>query len=298
MRKVKILTDSCSDLNKELMDKYDIDYVKMNTVYEGVTSPADLTWTPEDVHKMYNMMREGKRITTTQVPVEEFTKVFTKYIEDGFDIVYIGCSLKQSGSVNTGAVVAKQILAKNPDAQIFCIDSKNACLGEGMLAIEASKFAANGNRSAQEVNDYVISIRKTIHEYATVHTLDYLKRAGRVKGPAAFFGNLMGVKPIIIADANGEQAAFKKVKGRQNSLKEIINLLKESIVNPEEQTVYIGHADCSEEEVKSFVDLVKKEIPCKEIFVGYIGPIIGASIGPDAFVINGIGNEVTFAIEN
>ena len=298
MRKVKILTDSCSDLNKELMDKYDIDYVKMNTVYEGVTSPADLTWTPEDVHKMYNMMREGKRITTTQVPVEEFTKVFTKYIEDGFDIVYIGCSLKQSGSVNTGAVVAKQILAKNPDAQIFCIDSKNACLGEGLLAIEASKYAANGDRSAQEVNDYVISIRKTIHEYATVHTLDYLKRAGRVKGPAAFFGNLMGVKPIIIADANGEQAAFKKVKGRQNSLKEIINLLKESIVNPEEQTVYIGHADCSEEEVKSFVDLVKKEIPCKEIFVGYIGPIIGASIGPDAFVINGIGNEVTFAIEN
>ncbi len=298
MRKVKILTDSCSDLNKELMDKYDIDYVKMNTVYEGVTSPADLTWTPEDVHKMYNLMREGKRITTTQVPVEEFTKVFTKYIEDGFDIVYIGCSLKQSGSVNTGAVVAKQILAKNPDAQIFCIDSKNACLGEGMLAIEASKFAANGDRSAQEVNDYIISIRKTIHEYATVHTLDYLKRAGRVKGPAAFFGNLMGVKPIIIADANGEQAAFKKVKGRQNSLKEIINLLKESIVNPEEQTVYIGHADCSEEEVKSFVDLVKKEIPCKEIFVGYIGPIIGASIGPDAFVINGIGNEVTFAIEN
>jgi DegV family protein with EDD domain len=167
-----------------------------------------------------------------------------------------------------------------------------------MLAIEASKFAANGDRSAQEVNDYIISIRKTIHEYATVHTLDYLKRAGRVKGPAAFFGNLMGVKPIIIADANGEQAAFKKVKGRQNSLKEIINLLKESIVNPEEQTVYIGHADCSEEEVKSFVDLVKKEIPCKEIFVGYIGPIIGASIGPDAFVINGIGNEVTFAIEN
>lgn len=298
MRKVKILTDSCSDLNKELMDKYDIDYVKMNTVYEGVTSPADLTWTPEDVHKMYNLMREGKRITTTQVPVEEFTKVFTKYIENGFDIVYIGCSLKQSGSVNTGAVVAKQILAKNPDAQIFCIDSKNACLGEGLLAIEASKFAANGDRSAQEVNDYVISIRKTIHEYATVHTLDYLKRAGRVKGPAAFFGNLMGVKPIIIADANGEQAAFKKVKGRQNSLKEIINLLKESIVNPEEQTVYIGHADCSEEEVKSFVDLVKKEIPCKEIFVGYIGPIIGASIGPDAFVINGIGNEVTFAIEN
>ena len=49
--------------------------------------------------------------------------------------------------------------------------------------------------------------------------------------------------------------------------------------------------------VESIVDLVKKEIPCKEIFVGYIGPIIGASVGPDAFVINGFGDEVTFAID-
>lgn len=295
MRKVKIITDSCSDLNKDLMDKYNIDYAKMNTVYEGVTSPADLTWTADDVHKMYNMMREGKRILTTQVPVEEFTRIFTKYVDEGFDIVYIGCSLKQSGSVNTGAVVAKQIMGKNPDAAIFCIDSLNACLGEGMLAIKAAEYAASGDKSAQEVNDYIMSIRKTLHEYATVHTLDYLKRAGRVKGPAAFFGNLMGVKPIIIADKNGEQAAFKKVKGRQNSLKEIVNLLKESIKNPEEQTIYIGHADCSEEEVKSLVDLVKQEIPCKDVFVGFIGPIIGASIGPDAFVINGFGDEVTFA---
>ncbi len=295
MRKVKIITDSCSDLNKDLMDKYNIDYAKMNTVYEGVTSPADLTWTADDVHKMYNMMREGKRILTTQVPVEEFTRIFTKYVDEGFDIVYVGCSLKQSGSVNTGAVVAKQIMGKNPDVSIFCIDSLNACLGEGMLAIKAAEYAATGDKSAQEVNDYVMSIRKTLHEYATVHTLDYLKRAGRVKGPAAFFGNLMGVKPIIIADKNGEQAAFKKVKGRQNSLKEIVNLLKEGIKTPEKQTIYIGHADCSEEEVKSLVDLVKQEIPCKDVFVGFIGPIIGASIGPDAFVINGFGDEVTFA---
>lgn len=295
MRKVKIITDSCSDLSKELLEKYDIDYAKMNTVYEGVTSPANLDWTPEEVHKLYGIMREGNRVLTTQVPVEEFNRIFKKYIDLGFDIVYIGCSLKQSGSVNTGAVVAKQIMAENPEVKIFSIDSLNACLAEGMIAIEAAKFAAQG-KSAQEVNDYVLKIRKTVHEYCTVHSLDALRRAGRVKGAAAFFGNLMGVKPIIIADAVGNQAAFKKVKGRQNSLKEIINLLKEDLVNPEEQTLYIGHADCSKEEIDSFVDMVKKQIPCKDIFVGYIGPIIGASIGPDAIVINGFGEEVTFSL--
>ena len=47
MRKVKIITDSCSDLNGELMAKYDIDYARMCTVYNGESTPALLTRTPE-----------------------------------------------------------------------------------------------------------------------------------------------------------------------------------------------------------------------------------------------------------
>ena len=92
MRKVKIITDSCSDLTPELMQKYDIDYARMTTVYEGKSAVADLAWTSEDVHKFYDIMRNGGRITTTQVPVEEFNRVFKKYLDQDCDIVYIGCS--------------------------------------------------------------------------------------------------------------------------------------------------------------------------------------------------------------
>ena len=295
MRKVKVITDSCSDLNKELLEKYEIDYAKMNTVYNGVTSPAILTWTDEEVHKLYGIMRDGKRILTTQVPVDEFTRIYKLYSDKGYDIIYIGCSSKQSGSVNTGALVAKQFMEANPEVKIAVIDSLNACLGEGILVIEAAKLANEG-KSLEEIRDHILKIRKTLHQYVTVHSLDTLKRAGRVKGPAAFFGNLMGVKPILVADANGEQAAFKKVKGRQNSFKEIVSLLKAGIKNPENQTVYIAHSDCSTEEVNQLVELVKAEIPCKDIFIGYIGPIIGASIGPDAIGVWGFGDEVEFKV--
>lgn len=294
MKTVKIITDSCSDLSVELLEKYNIDYAKMNTVYNGVVTPADLSWTPEEAHNLYQIMRNGDRVTTTQVPVEEYTNIFNKYVDE-YDILYIACCVKQSGSVNTAAMVAKQIMEEKPGTKIIALDSLAACLAEGVVAIEAAKYAATG-KNIDEVYDYVVKMRKTVNEFCTVHTLDYLKRAGRVKGPAAFFGNLMGVKPIIIADAVGNQAAFKKVKGRQTSLKEIVNLLKEAIVNPEEQTVYIGHADCSREEIDSLVEMVKTEIPCKDIYVGLIGPIIGASIGPDAFVVNAVGKEVTFSL--
>ena len=293
MRKIKIIADSCSDLSKELLEKYDIDYAKMTTVYNGVESPADLYWSQEDAHKFYDIMRNGERITTAQVSMEEFQNVFSKYLNEGYDIIYIACSSKQSSSVNTGNVVASKLLEENADAKITCIDSLNASLGIALLAVEASKMVNAGQDYDTVVNN-VISLRKKINQFVTVHSLTFLKRAGRVKGAAAFFGNLMGVKPILISDANGEQAAYKKVKGRQNSFNEIVSMLKSVIKDPENQTIYIAHADCSQEEIDALVSLVKAQINCKDVFVGCIGPIIGASIGPDAVGVWGIGEEVTF----
>ena len=295
MRNVKIITDSCADLNVEQLSKYNIDYAKMSTVYKGVETPALLNWTDREVHELYNIMRDGNRITTAQVSVEEFQRIFEKYLKQDMDIVYIGCSSKQSGSVNTGFVTAKKLMAEYEGSKIICIDSLNASMGEGMLAIEAAKMANDG-ASATEIEAHILSIRKKVNQYVTVHSLDALKRAGRVKGSAAFFGNLMGVKPIIIADANGDQAAYKKVKGRQKSFEEIVALLKSTIIDSEDQTIYLTHADCAKEEIDSLVEMIKKEIPCKGVEVGYIGPIVGASIGPDAVGIWGFGQEVTYKI--
>lgn len=293
MRKVQIITDSCSDLTPELMERYNIDYAQMNTVFEGKTSPADLAWTPDQVHAMYQLMRDGNRITTTQVPVEEFNRVFRKHLEQGSDIVYIGCSLKQSGSVNTASVLAKELMKEYPDATICCVDSKHASLGEGLLAIDAAQFATEGV-TADEVAAYAKERLKYLHQAVTVHSLDCLKRAGRVKASSAFFGNLLGVKPILVSDVDGEQTAIKKAKGRLGSFREVVGLIKESILDPEKQTIYFAHADCSNEEVEQLKAMIRAEIPCKDIYTAYIGPIIGASIGPDAVALFAFGKQLTY----
>lgn len=296
MRKVKIITDSCADLTAEMLEKYDIDYVKMCTVYEGVETPALLTWTYEEAHALYNLIREGKRITTAQVSVEEFNKVFTKYLDMGMDIVYVGCSLKQSGSVNTGNVTAQKILQNYPEAKIHCINSLRSTFAEGMLAMEAAKMAAEG-MGADEIAEKIMAMRNTTLQFATVHSLDALKRAGRVSASSAFFGNLFGIKPILIADASGAQAGFKKVKGRMASIKECINLLKENAIDIENQTVYLWHSDCSAEEIEDVKALIREQIPCKDICVGLIGPIVGASVGPECIGVWAFGKEVTFVNE-
>lgn len=292
MRPVKIITDSCADLGRDLREKYDIDYARMLTIYDGKEQLASLDFEYYTPKELYDLMREGNRVTTAQVPEKEFERIFGKYLKDGFDIIYIGCSLKQSSSVNLGKVVAQKLMKNDPGSNIYCIDSLNASMGEGMLAIRAAEYRNQGLDAARICQKILVE-RNTVNEYCTVHSLNALKRAGRVKASSAFFGNLLGVKPIIIADANGEQTPIKKVKGRGNSLNEIVWLLKDSIIDSENQRIYIAHADCAEEaeEVKK---MIEEQIPCKEIYVDYIGPIIGASIGPDALSVFAFGEEVTY----
>lgn len=292
MRPVKIITDSCSDLTLELREQYGIDYVFMNFVIDGKESVADLDWKEYSAHDFYDIMRSGKRILTTQVPPEEFRRVFSRYAEEGNDIYYIGCSLKQSSSVNTGAKVAEEIMEQYPDMRIHCVNSLNASIGEGMLAIRAAELRDEG-LGVDEIAKRMEHCLNTVNEYCTVHSLDALKRAGRVKASAAFLGNLFGVKPIIISDKVGDQTPIKKVKGRQTSIAEIVSLLKDSVIEPEKQWLYVVHADCPDE-AKEVKAAIEKEIPCLGVRTVYIGPIIGASIGPDAIGVFGFGKEVTF----
>lgn len=291
MANVKIVTDSCSDLGKDIREKYDILYAKMNTVYKGEETPASLDWESYSPKELYDIMRKGERVLTTQVPVEEFKKVFTNILEEGNDIVYIGCSVKLSGSINIASIVANELKEEYPERTIKCIDSLNSCMGEGALAVYAAKLRNDG-MSAEEIADKVCEVRGNMNQFATVHSLDCLKRAGRVTASSAFFGNMLGVKPILISDKNGANTAIKKVKGRENSLREIVKLLKETITDAENQTIFLAHADCQEDAdfVKS---LVEQEIPCKEIYVNYMGPIIGASVGPGTIGLFAFGKEVT-----
>ena len=283
MRKVLIATDSCSDLTKSIRERYNIEYLKMNTVKDGKETTASLDWEYYSPKELYDTIRSGKRVTTTQVPAKEFERGFKEWLDQGYDIVYIACSSKLSGSVNTGEMVAKEMLKDYPDAKICCVDSFNASGGEGQVAVKAALLRDKG-MNAEEIAAELDKVKNNVNQFVTVHSLNALKAAGRVKASSAFFGNLLGVKPILISDKNGDNIAYKKVKGRLNSIEEIVNLTADGIIPEENEFIYVLHADC-EDEAQEVVDLLKEKIPGVKIEIGYIGPIIGASIGADAIGI-------------
>lgn len=293
MNKVKVITDSCADVGKDLRDKYDVDYARMNIVWNGEEKIASCDWDLYTVKELYDAMRGGTRITTTQVPDAEFERIFTLYLEQGYDIVYVSCSSALSGSYLRGQVVAKALMEKYPEQKIICVDPKNSCGGEAIVAIEAAKVAALG-AGVEEVAAHAEAMAEKSMQFCTVGELTYLKRAGRVKAATAFFGNLFGIKPILISNKIGENEAIKKVKGRKNSLDEIVNMLSQSLTDEEypasEQTVFVVHADC-EADANYLAEQVKAKINPKEVFINTIGPIIGASVGPDTVALYAFGDQ-------
>lgn len=290
MCKFVIYSDSTCDLNAEMRKKHDIEYVQMNYVIDDKEYPADLDWGTHSPKEYYDLMRSGKRVRTTQVPREVYEAAFTKALDAGMDAVYISCSSALSGSIGLARLVAQELNEKYEN-KVYCVDSLCSSLGQGSMVIRASLLRAEG-KSAAEVAAFTEADRLKVNQSGTVGSLEYLRRAGRVKASKAFFGNLFGVKPIIISDAIGQNFALKKAKGMANARMEIANMMAENVIDAENQCLYITHADVPEvaEQLK---EEILKLVPFKETFIDTIGPIVGASVGPGTIIAFCHGKEVT-----
>ena len=286
MKKFYVFTDSTSDVLKEDREAYDFGYLKMAFKIENRDYDADLDWEKLPVNDFYNKMRQGNRATTNQVLTTEIEAKFEEAFKEGLDVLYIACSSKLSTSVNYAKTIGEDVLAKYPGRKLVCLDSLRSCYAEGLMAIAAAKLANEGLELEEAVR--IIEEDKLKYQtYATVGSLNWLKMAGRVKASAAFFGNLFGV----VGDALGNNYGFKKVKGRKTSLDELVNLCASRIVDKENQIVYVEHADSLEDAlyVKERIETLVKP---KEVRVATLGPIIGASCGPDTIIVDFFGQKV------
>ena len=292
MAKFKIFTDSCSDLSTETRKQYDIEYVHMGIVVDGEEKRADLDWKDYTPEEFYGWLKEGKKVKTTQVSLEEFLDCFRPVMKAGYDVLYIGCSSALSGSVNTCEVlVRQQLLEEFPERKLIVVDSLLASGVEGLITIKASELRSEGN-SLEQVAAWVEDNKKYYNQFATVDTLNYLKAAGRIKGAKAFFGNIMGVKPIFISDAKGNNAVIKKAKGTKNSLEELINGVKETIDVKKCNKVVIGQGMAQER-----AEYIKKRLEEElniEATITWIGPIVGTTCGPGVIATFCFGKEVTY----
>lgn len=299
MAKFAIIGDSTCDLTTEMRKERNIDYARMLVSWTDKNKKdheiyASLDWEVLSPKEYYDVLRDGNRIITSQVTEQEYDEVFGRHLKAGEDILYISCSSALSASVNLARRLSAEKYSKEyPDRKIVIVDSLISCMGQGSMLLRAADLRDKGV-SIDDVAKELEETKLCYNQIATVESLEYLKRAGRVKASKAFFGNLFGVKPILISDAKGNNYAIEKAKGRRNALSRVAEMIKELVVKPEDQVCYVLHADAKQEDVDLMVSKIHELIPnFKDVKVMTLGPIIGCSTGPGTFGIYFYGKKVT-----
>jgi DegV family protein with EDD domain len=290
MKDFVIFGDSTCDLDLTTRQQWNIDYIPMTYTVDDQEYPASLDWESHGVKEYYDLMRSGKRVYTAQIAINVCREKFLAAIEAGKDVVYIACSSALSSSYQTACVIARELEESHPGAKIYCVDALISILGQGLLVVEAARQRQAG-KSAEETAAYIESIRLNVNMVGYPGSLEYLRRAGRVKASSAFFGNLFGVKPILISDRQGNNYALKKVKGIANARNAVVEMVLEAATE-ETDTLYLVHADC-EAEANAIRDAVLSRRSFDKVITGTIGPIVGASVGPGMVGAFLYGKEVT-----
>ncbi len=291
MAKYVIVTDSCSDLDAEMRKKLNVEYYPMGLVVDEHLTIADLDWKEYSIEEFYQLLKDGHHVKTTLITVETVMTMTEPWLKKGYDVLYLGCSSALTASINSYNLAKQELLDKYPGRRMESAETYLASCGLAMLLEDVCKARDNG-ASIDEAIKFVEDHRFFYNQFCTVDTLSYLKANGRIKAGKAFFGNLMGVKPIFISDRKGNNLVVTKAKGTKGSLDTIFNMIKDAIDVSKDDRIWIVHALCPER-VQLLKDRFEKELGTKNITVCKMGPIIGTTCGPATIAAFCYGKEVT-----
>lgn len=279
-----IYIDPDCDLSPEILKRFKMREFRFGLLVGDPANPefkhATILEPDYTMKEFYDWLRAGENIRTAQASREEYETRMRATVAEGLDILYIGCSSGLSGSVGLATIVAGEIMEENKDAKIVVIDALGGSLVHGALAYQAGLLKEEG-MDIDELAKWVEANRDYGNQFVTVDTLKYLKKAGRVTGAAAFFGDMMRVKPIIISNFKGENYVLEKQKGKKSALNRCADLLIEAIPgNVAEHTVFVGHGDDIETAEMMIQLIVDRGVSRENIITCVIGPIVGTTSGP------------------
>lgn len=278
----KIITDSGTDLPVEYFAEHNVSCMNLSYIVdeEIYGQGKELPW-----KEFYEMMRQGKMPTTSQVNPEDARIHFEKALETDKEILCLAFSSGLSGTYNNICIAARELMEEKPDCKIVVIDTLCASLGEGLLVHKAVSLRDEG-KSIDEVADWINKhILNLVHMF-TVDDLFHLQRGGRVSKATAVVGTLVGIKPVLHVDDEGHLIALSKVRGRKKSLVALVDYMEEKISDYDEKNdiVFISHGD--DLEAAEFVrDMIKERFGIEKFLINNIGPVIGAHAGPGTIAL-------------
>lgn len=270
---IKIVTDSTSYIPVDLREKIGVQVVSLSINF------TTETFLEEEIDNttFYKKMNEAQNIPSSSQPsVQSFYEVFENFVQDNHKVVGVFLSSEMSGTYNTATMAKNQVLEKYPHGVIELIDSRSNCMEAGFLVLAAAKAIAEG-LGLEEVLNAAYRVLERTRFLFTPHTLDYLKKGGRIGGAGALLGTILQIKPILTVE-NGKTTVFDKVRTKSRAIERILDVLSQDAQAKGLERVVVHHID-NQTEAEAVSEQLK-ELLNIEVPVYSIGPVIGVHVGP------------------
>lgn len=292
--KQNFILSCCStvDLTKEHLDGRDIHYTCMHYFLDGKEYPDDLGQSmPFDV--FYRKMQEGADTRTSQVNVEEFMKYFRPFLEQGLDVLHVSLSSGISGTFNSACIARDMLKEEFPERKLLVVDSLAASSGYGLL-MELLADMRDAGSSLEELYDWTLKNRLTIHHWFFSTDLTFFIKGGRISKTSGFIGSVLNICPLMNVDDEGKLIPRSKIRGKRAVIKKLVEQMKEHAVDGLNYSgkCYMCNSACYED-ARAVADLVEAAFPKLDgpVQINDIGTTIGSHTGPGTVALFFVGDE-------
>ena len=284
-----ILTDSSADLPPDLVRQINVQVLPLSFIladhtYYNYPDNRDM-----DPHVFYDRLRGGEMATTNAVNVAQYTEALEPLLQAGKDVLILAFSSGLSTTYNSSRLAVEELSARYPERKLYTVDTLCASLGQGLLVWYAARERERGH-TIEEVRDWVEEHKLNLCHQFTVDDLHFLKRGGRISAATAVVGSMLQIKPVLHVDNEGHLINIGKARGRQASLKALVDRMEETAIDSGSLTVFISHGDCLED-AQTVEKMVKERFGVEDVYINYVGPVIGAHSGPGTVALFYVGTN-------
>jgi len=266
---IRIVTDSSCDLPEDVLERHRIAVVPL-TIRFGTEEFVDREQLSKD--EFWRRLTEGDVLPQTAAPsVGRFQEAFHRLSNEGADGVVVICISSRISATHQSAVLAAEQFPGGVPVRV--IDSGLVSAALGLVAIEAAELAATGV-GVDAVEQTAREAAASTNLFATLDTLEFLKRGGRIGSAQAFFGNLLDIKPII-SFKDGAVEAAGRVRTRRKALAAVVDHV--AGLGDRIRRFGVIHSDPADlDEFLASLRSVRDEDP----LVARLGPVVGTHAGP------------------
>ena len=283
---------STADLSREHFDARDIHYVCFHYTMDGVERPDDLGQSmPFD--EFYAAMVAGADTKTSQVSAGEYMEYFSKFLDEGKDILHLTLSSGISGSYMSARAAVQTLSEKYPDRKIRLVDSLAASSGFGLLMDKLADLRDSG-MEMDEVADWAEAHKKELHHWFFSSDLTFFVKGGRVSKTAGAIGGMLGICPLLNVDNEGRLIPREKIRPKKKVILRIAEMMKLYAADRKDYSgkCFISHSSCFED-ARAVADIIEAEFPSLngKVVINSIGTTIGSHTGPGTVALFFWGDE-------